>query len=148
MQHWHEVKKVWQYLCCTRDLKLTLEIKQPSQFLDISSNASWGNDPKHRTSQSGYICYLFGSVVSWNSSRQHNVTYSFTEAELNPLVDSFHKGTWLKALLSDIWDIQVDAANHYIDDADLNECLLMDDMNSSSATPILTKLTIKVWMIN
>ncbi|KNZ58691.1 hypothetical protein VP01_1877g3 [Puccinia sorghi] len=91
------------------------------------NDALWGNDPKHRTSQSGYLCYLFGSLVSWNSSQQHNITYSLTEAGLNPLVDSFHEGTWLKALLSDIWNIQLDAANHYIDDGELNECLFMDE---------------------
>ncbi|KNZ55384.1 uncharacterized protein VP01_2699g1 [Puccinia sorghi] len=36
------VRKVWKYLKCTRDLKLTLEIKTPSQLLDIYSDASWG----------------------------------------------------------------------------------------------------------
>ncbi|KNZ55415.1 hypothetical protein VP01_2688g1 [Puccinia sorghi] len=127
IQHWHEVRKVWQYLRTTKELKLTLQIQQPSQLLEIYSDASWADDPQHRTSQSGYLCYLFGSPVSWNSCRQHNVTYSSTEAELNPLVDAFHEGTWLKALLSDIWDIQVDAASHYIDDPELNEKLLMTD---------------------
>ncbi|KNZ59067.1 hypothetical protein VP01_1805g3 [Puccinia sorghi] len=63
MQHWHKVRKVWQYLKHTQDLKLTLEIKTHSQLLDIYSDASWGDDPKHRTSQSGYICYLFGSPL-------------------------------------------------------------------------------------
>ncbi|KNZ47295.1 hypothetical protein VP01_6536g1 [Puccinia sorghi] len=127
IQHWHEVRKVWQYLKGTANMKLTLEVKEPTQLLEIYSDASWGDDPKHRTSQSGYLCYLFGSLVSWNSSRQHNITYSSTEAELNPLVDSFHEGTWLKALLSDIWNIQLDAANHYIDDGELNERLFMDE---------------------
>ncbi|KNZ54230.1 hypothetical protein VP01_3000g2 [Puccinia sorghi] len=49
------------------------------------------------------------------------------QTKLNPLVDSFHEGTWLKALLSDIWDIQIDASNHYIDNEDLKEQLMMDD---------------------
>ncbi|KNZ46359.1 hypothetical protein VP01_7330g2, partial [Puccinia sorghi] len=31
--------------------------------------------------------------------KQRSVTYSSTEAELNPLLDSFHEGIWLKALL-------------------------------------------------
>jgi hypothetical protein len=93
----------------------------------IYSDASWGDDPINRTSQSGYLCYLFGALISWNSCRQHNVTYSSTEAELNPLVDSFHEGTWLKALLSDIWNIQLDTATHYIDDQELNKRLMMND---------------------
>jgi hypothetical protein len=127
MSHWQEVKKVWQYLRHTKDLKLTLEIRRPDQLLEIYSDATWGDDPIHRTSQSGYLCYLFGSLISWNSCRQHNVTYSSTEAELNPLVDSFHEGSWLKALLYDVWNLQIDAATHYIDDKELNERLMMTD---------------------
>ncbi|KNZ51735.1 hypothetical protein VP01_3835g2 [Puccinia sorghi] len=102
MSHWHEVKKGWQHLKGTSDLKFTLKIKEPNQLLQIFSNASWGDDPKDRTSQSGYLCFLFGTPISWNSSKQRLVTYSSTEAELNPLVDSFHEGIWLKALLAEI----------------------------------------------
>ncbi|KNZ59389.1 hypothetical protein VP01_1742g4 [Puccinia sorghi] len=127
MTHWHEVKKVWQYLKGTADLKLTLEIKQPDQLLQIYSDASWGDDPQDRTSQSGYLCFLFGTIIAWNSSKQRCVTYSSTEAELNPLVDSFHEGIWLKALLAEIWNIQLDAATHLIDDPDLNEQLMVTD---------------------
>ncbi|KNZ45299.1 hypothetical protein VP01_827g1 [Puccinia sorghi] len=127
MTHWHEVKKVWQYLKGTVNLKLTLEIRKPSELFQIYSDASWGDDPKDRTSQSGYICFLFGSIISWNSSKQRSITYSSTEAELNPLVDSFHEGVWLKALLAEIWNIQLDAAKHLIDDPDLNKLLMMSD---------------------
>lgn len=127
MTHWHEVKKVWQYLKGTADLKLTLQIKEPDQLLQIYSDASWGDDPQDRTSQSGYLCFLFGTLISWNSSKQRCVTYSSTEAELNPLVDSFHEGIWLKALLAEIWDIQVDSANHLIDDPEIQEQLMMSD---------------------
>ncbi|KNZ48281.1 hypothetical protein VP01_577g7 [Puccinia sorghi] len=127
MTHWHEVKKVWQYLKGTADLKLTLRIKEPTELLQIYSDASWGDDPQDRTSQSGYLCFLFGSLISWNSCKQRSVTYSSTEAELNPLVDSFHEGIWLKALLMEIWNIQMDATNHLIDDPDLNDQLMMSD---------------------
>jgi hypothetical protein len=127
MTHWHEVKKVWQYLKGTIDLKLTLEVRKPNELLQIYSDASWGDDPQDRNSQSGCLCFLFGSLISWNSSKQRSLTYSSTKAELNPPVDSFHKGIWLKALLAEIWNIQMDAANHLIDDADLNERLMMDE---------------------
>ncbi|KNZ43825.1 hypothetical protein VP01_982g3 [Puccinia sorghi] len=120
-------KKVWQYLKGTADLKLTLEISKPDQLLQIYSDASWGDDPKDRTSQSGHLSFLFGSIISWNSSKQRCVTYSSTEAELNPLVDAFHEGIWLKALLAEIWNIQLDAATHLIDDPDLCERLMMSE---------------------
>ena len=127
MTHWHKVKKVWQYLKGRINLKLTLQIKNPEQLLQIYSNASWGDNPQDRTSQSGYLCFLFGSIISWNSSKQRSVTCSLTEAKLNPLVDSFHEGIWLKALLAEIWNIQMDAANHLINDVKLNERLMMSE---------------------
>ncbi|KNZ56079.1 uncharacterized protein VP01_24g5 [Puccinia sorghi] len=108
---WHEVKKVWQYLKGTSNLKLTLSIKEPTQLLQIFSNASWGDDPQDRTSH----------------SKQRSITYSSTEAELNPLVESFHEGIWLKALLAELWNIQLDSANHLINDPDLNEQLMMSE---------------------
>ncbi|KNZ61568.1 hypothetical protein VP01_1383g1 [Puccinia sorghi] len=107
--------------------RLTLRIKNPNELLQIYSDSSWGDDPQDRTSQSGYLCFLFGSLISWNSCKQRCVTYSSTEAELNPLVDSFHEGLWLKALLMEIWNIQMDATNHLIDDPDLNEQLMMSE---------------------
>lgn len=60
MTHWHKVKNAWQYLKGTSDMKLTLEIKQPDQLLQIYSDASWGDDPQGRKYQSGYLCFLFG----------------------------------------------------------------------------------------
>ncbi|KNZ50128.1 hypothetical protein VP01_4584g2 [Puccinia sorghi] len=127
MTHWHKVKKVWQYLKKTIDLKITLHIKDPNQLLQIFSDASWGDDPQDRTSQSGYLCFLFGSLISWNSCKQRSITYSSTEAELNPLVKSFHEGIWIKALLAEMWNIQMTAYNHLIDNPDLLERLMMTD---------------------
>ncbi|KNZ45824.1 hypothetical protein VP01_7778g1, partial [Puccinia sorghi] len=71
--HWHKVKKIWQYLKDTSDLKLTLEIKNPNELLQIFSDASWGDDPQDRTSQSSYLCLLFCALISWNSSKQLTV---------------------------------------------------------------------------
>ncbi|KNZ53814.1 uncharacterized protein VP01_3129g2 [Puccinia sorghi] len=69
LSHWKEVKKTWQYLCHTKDLKFTIYPVEPNQFLSIFSDATWGDDPNSRTSQSGYLCYFFGSLISWNSCR-------------------------------------------------------------------------------
>ncbi|KNZ58996.1 hypothetical protein VP01_1821g5 [Puccinia sorghi] len=124
MTHRNEVKKVWQYLKGTAELKLTLEINKPDHLLQIFSDTSWRDDPINRTSQSGYLCFLFGSLISWNRLKERSVTYSSTEVELNPLVNLFHEVVWLKALLSELWNIQMDSPNHFIDDPDFNERLL------------------------
>ncbi|KNZ50783.1 hypothetical protein VP01_423g2 [Puccinia sorghi] len=59
--------------------------------------------------------------------KARSITYSSTEAELNPLVESFHEGVWLKALINEMWRLQIEAAEHYIDDIDLNKQLTSDD---------------------
>ncbi|KNZ53066.1 hypothetical protein VP01_3355g1 [Puccinia sorghi] len=111
--HWHKVKNVWQ------------------SNIQINSSKSTatppGVDPQDQTSQSGYLCFLFGTIISGKSLKQQCVTYSSTEAELNPLVDAFHEGIWLKALLAEIWNIQLDAAIHVIENPNLNEQLMMKD---------------------
>ncbi|KNZ53775.1 hypothetical protein VP01_3139g3 [Puccinia sorghi] len=127
LSHWKEVKKTWQYLCHTKDLKFTIYPTKPTEFLSIYSDATWGDDPDCRTSQSGYLCYIFGSLFSWNSCRQCSITYSSTKAELNPLVESFHKGAWLKALINEVWNLQIESAAHFIDDEELNQQLTVDD---------------------
>jgi ABC-type phosphate transport system auxiliary subunit len=66
-------------------------------------------------------------LISWNSCRQRSATYPSTKAKLNLLVNSFHKGTWLKKLLAEIWNVQINSANHLIDDLDLNKRLMMLD---------------------
>ncbi|KNZ54549.1 hypothetical protein VP01_2917g2 [Puccinia sorghi] len=108
LSHWKEVKKTLQYLQHTKDLELTIYPVKPSEFLSIYSDPTWGDDPDSRTSQSGYLCYLFGSLISWNSFRQHSIAYSSSEAEINPLVKLFHEGVWLKALINEMWNLQIE----------------------------------------
>ncbi|KNZ51140.1 hypothetical protein VP01_4075g4 [Puccinia sorghi] len=93
MTHWHKVKKVWQYLQGTKDLKLNLQIKNPNQLL----------------------------------CKKISVTYCSTKAELNPLVKSFHEGVWIKALLAEMWNNQMTAVDHLIDDPKLLERLMMTE---------------------
>ncbi|KNZ49377.1 hypothetical protein VP01_5057g1 [Puccinia sorghi] len=128
ISHWKEVKKTWQYIRRTRDFKFTIDATKPEEFLSIYSDSTWGDDPDSRTSQSGYLCYLFGSLISWNSCRQRSITYSSTEAELNPLVESFHEGVWLKALINEMWKLKIESADHIINDEELNKQLTVDDM--------------------
>ncbi|PLW47490.1 hypothetical protein PCASD_04448 [Puccinia coronata f. sp. avenae] len=61
------------------------------------------------------------------SDSDHEDSEEEIEPELNPLVNAFHKGIWLKAMLAEIWNIQMDAANHLIDNSELNERLMMND---------------------
>ncbi|KNZ62687.1 hypothetical protein VP01_1236g3 [Puccinia sorghi] len=108
-------------------LEFTIDLVKPSEFLSIFSNATWGDDPDSIMSQSVYLCYVLGSLISWNSCCQRSITYSSTKAELNPLVESFHEGLWLKALINEIWHLQIYSASYFIDNPKLIQQLTMDN---------------------
>ncbi|KNZ52594.1 hypothetical protein VP01_3507g2 [Puccinia sorghi] len=130
---------VWQYLKGTADLKLTLEIKKPDQIFQIYSNTltlrieclSLGTFafflalsllgtvqnkdmlPTCLPKRTSLIAFWLGSTLCLIRMTQR--------------MTAFHEGIWLKALLAEIWNIQLDAVTHLIDDPDLNEQLMMTD---------------------
>ncbi|KNZ54184.1 hypothetical protein VP01_3015g1 [Puccinia sorghi] len=104
---------VWRDTQSNPDLELTIYPIKPSEFLLIYSNATWGDDPDSRTSQSGYL--------------KHSISHSLNEEELNPLVKSSHEGVWLKALINEMWNLQIESTAHFIDDKELSHQLTMDD---------------------
>lgn len=52
------------------------------EVLQLSSDASFADDPETRKSTQGYLMKLFNGAIMWQSSRQKTVTTSTTEAEL------------------------------------------------------------------
>ena len=52
------------------------------EVLQLSSDASFADDPETRKSTQGYLMKLFSGPIMWQSSKQKTVTTSTTEAEL------------------------------------------------------------------
>ncbi|EFZ03308.2 Integrase, catalytic core [Metarhizium robertsii ARSEF 23] len=52
------------------------------EVLQLSSDASFADDPETRKSTQGYLMKLFNGAIMWQSSKQKTVTTSTTEAEL------------------------------------------------------------------
>jgi hypothetical protein len=52
------------------------------EVLQLSSDASFADDPETRKSTQGYLMKLFSGAIMWQSSKQKTVTTSTTEAEL------------------------------------------------------------------
>ena len=52
------------------------------EILQLSSDASFADDPETRKSTQGYLMKLFSGAIMWQSSKQKTVTTSTTEAEL------------------------------------------------------------------
>ncbi|KNZ59811.1 hypothetical protein VP01_1659g2 [Puccinia sorghi] len=98
------------YLKGTANLKFTLEIKKPNQILGSCK----------------FLAMHLGEMIPKIEILNLSI-FVFYLAKLNPFFDSFHKGIWLKALLVEMWNIQLDDADHIIDNLNLNEQLMMSD---------------------
>lgn len=65
-------------------------------------DADWATDQTDRKSVSGYLFYLFRSLVSWSSVKQRTVALSSTEAEYMVMVHAMKEALWLRLFVSEI----------------------------------------------
>jgi len=100
--HWYAAKCILRYLHGTRDLGLTYSASEgalPRGYVD----ASWGEDPDTRRSQSGYALTIGNGAVSWISKLQTTIALSSTEAEYTSLACAVKGALGLRNLLSVLW---------------------------------------------
>ncbi|KAK9043187.1 hypothetical protein V6N11_071534 [Hibiscus sabdariffa] len=72
--------------------------------LDIKgyTDASFQTDKDDSRSQSGFVLYLNGAVVSWKSSKQDIVDDSTTEAEYIAASEAAKEAVWIKKFISEL----------------------------------------------
>lgn len=96
---WTEAKRVLRYLMTTRDLRLNLGASK--DYLKCFVDADWAGDVSDRKSNSGYLVYFGGGLISWAARKQNCVALSSTEAEFIALAEACQELLWLKKLLDD-----------------------------------------------
>lgn len=62
-------------------------------------DADWGWDTTNRKSQTGFLIYLGGSIVSWVSKKQTTIAHFSTEAEYCTIATTAQKVEVVRALL-------------------------------------------------
>ena len=72
------------------------------EVLQVSSDASFADDPETRRSTQGYLMKLFKGPIMWQSSKQKTVTTSTTEAELLSLSNTAKETIGLYRLFAQI----------------------------------------------
>jgi hypothetical protein len=70
--------------------------------IDAYSDSDWANDRDERKSTTGYILYLNGDPVSWQSRKQKVVALSTAEAEYYAITEAAKEVQWTKQLLIEI----------------------------------------------
>ena len=83
--HWNALLDLLRYLRDTQDHFITygeLSDSEIKNVLSVYADADFANDTVGRKSRSGYVIFLNGGPIAWNSSLQSTVAQSTSEAEL------------------------------------------------------------------
>uniref|UniRef100_A0AAV1U0A0 Reverse transcriptase Ty1/copia-type domain-containing protein n=1 Tax=Peronospora matthiolae TaxID=2874970 RepID=A0AAV1U0A0_9STRA len=67
--HWTAAKRILKYLKTTQDLSIVFSGINKGELIRFA-DANWSGDLDTRRSTTGYVFFLNGSVISWNSKRQ------------------------------------------------------------------------------
>lgn len=123
-EDWAQLKRVVKYLKSTSGMKLKLSniTSQESVELIGYADANWAEDRQTRKSNSGYVFFLNGGVISWCCRKQTCVSLSSTEAEYIALSEACQETLWLRRLLQDMHQDINSATTIYEDN---QSCLCM-----------------------
>lgn len=102
-EDWNQLKRVVRYLKSSSNLKLKLsDIRSDRNLLYGYADANWAEDSQTRKSNSGYVFFFNGGIVSWACRKQSCVSLSSTEAEFIALSEACQEAMWLRRLLIDM----------------------------------------------
>jgi hypothetical protein len=104
------VRNLLRYCKGTVNFKLTFTSTgdaAPDFVLSGYSDSDWGGDQLTRCSTLGYLIYLNGNLIHWNSQRQKSVTLSSTESEYIALNTLIKEIIWFQFLLNELYGVHL-----------------------------------------
>ena len=106
--------KLLRYLAGSVNLGLMFYKPTHAKYLPLElegyGDSDWAGDVKDAKSQTGFIHRLGASPISWGSRKQSVVALSTAEAELVAAVDAAKEILWLRSVLGEIGEINLDKA--------------------------------------
>ena len=99
--HLTSVKRIIRYLQGTAECGITYAA-DTDIHLTTFFDADWAVDLNTRRSVTGYVVYLGGNPISWQSKKQSSVSRSSTEAEYKALAHTTTDVAWIRQLLKDL----------------------------------------------
>ena len=104
--HRNALQRAIRYYGTTAKLGITYSAPGNSMPSELGfhgySDSDYAGDVETRRSTSGYIFYMGGGPISWNSRRQNAVTLSSTEAEYYALTEASKEAIWLQSFLDEL----------------------------------------------
>ncbi|KNZ63381.1 hypothetical protein VP01_1152g8 [Puccinia sorghi] len=104
-----EVLHYWKYLKGTPTLGLLLKLS-PENLIDCINffkDSSWAEDQETRISWSGSLAFCKSFPLMWNSNKQHKISMSSTESEMNAPSDGEQEDQWLSFLIEEFGETKL-----------------------------------------
>jgi hypothetical protein len=101
MEHWMAVKRTFQYLQSTLQMKLQLGAT-PSKEVFGYCDADWGGDLEDRRSTTRFVFMIKGGVISWSSKRQPTIVLSTTKGKDMANTQATKEAIWITKLMMDL----------------------------------------------
>lgn len=102
------VKRIIRYVAGTTDFGLLYKHVQSFKLVGYT-DSDWGGSLEDRRSTSGNMFTLGSGAITWSSKKQDITALSTTEAECVAATSAACQGIWLRRLLEDMGQKQVDA---------------------------------------
>jgi hypothetical protein len=116
--HWNAAKRVVRYLKGTPNHGITYDGNtQPSNLLQLYTDADFGMCLDTRKSTSGVVVTLNSGPVVWSSHKQSVVATSTTEAEFIAAHDGTREVVWFRRITSDMNATQPGPTELYCDNS-------------------------------
>jgi hypothetical protein len=99
--HWQAVKRIMRYLKGCTDSVVTYFHTLKIDIVCFA-DSDWGADVNTRKSKTGYIIYVAGGPVIWQTKTQKTVALSSCEAEYMAMTEAIQEVLWLKSMLGEL----------------------------------------------
>jgi hypothetical protein len=108
--HLLAAKGVLRYLVGTLDYALEYGSTPPTDHPVYGAftrgyslmDADWATDQSDRKSVSGYLFYLYRSLISWSAVKQKTIALSSTEAEYMAIAHAMKEALWIRLFLTSV----------------------------------------------
>ena len=110
--HWEAVKRIFRYLKGTMELWLSYGMSRMDLTGYTDADGSMAED---RHAISGYAFLIHGGAVSWSAKRQEIIALSTTEAEYVAITHAAKEALWLRVLLSQLFELDLNTTTLFSD---------------------------------
>ncbi|KAL6328763.1 hypothetical protein AAG906_003780 [Vitis piasezkii] len=111
-KHFSAAKRVLRYIkgIVALGVQFSKSAKGDLKLLGYSNN-DWGGFVDDSRSTSGYLFFIGSSFFTWSLKKQETITQSTTEVEYIVVASVVNQALWLRKILKDLGQEQVEATN-------------------------------------